>query len=152
MSPVRNIFNDLVDRRLWPVALALVAALVAVPVMLGGGSSAAHAGRRRSPAARRRPPARPRRPRSRSSTPSTAPHGPPRRRAQPVRAAQGQGAPARRRTPTTDAEPRLRRAPADVDARRRGRGCRRRGHAVTPIVPGSGGGKRDTTVPRTSGA
>jgi hypothetical protein len=38
MNPVRNILNDLVDRRLWPVALALVAALVAVPVMLGGGS------------------------------------------------------------------------------------------------------------------
>jgi hypothetical protein len=40
MKPVRTIFNDLVDRRLWPVALALVAALVAVPLMLGGGSSA----------------------------------------------------------------------------------------------------------------
>lgn len=39
MNPVRNIFNDLVDRRLWPVALALVAALVAVPVMLGGSKS-----------------------------------------------------------------------------------------------------------------
>jgi hypothetical protein len=38
MKPVRNIFNDLIDRRLWPIALALVAALVAVPVMLGGGS------------------------------------------------------------------------------------------------------------------
>jgi hypothetical protein len=40
MSAVRSIFNDLVDRRLWPVALALVAALVAVPVLLGGGSGA----------------------------------------------------------------------------------------------------------------
>jgi hypothetical protein len=40
MSAVRSIFNDLVDRRLWPVALALVAALVAVPVLLAGGSSA----------------------------------------------------------------------------------------------------------------
>jgi hypothetical protein len=39
MSAVRTILSDLVDRRLWPVALALVAALVAVPVMLGGGSS-----------------------------------------------------------------------------------------------------------------
>jgi hypothetical protein len=38
MNPVRNILNDLVDRRLWPVALALVAALVAVPVMLSGGA------------------------------------------------------------------------------------------------------------------
>jgi hypothetical protein len=40
MSAVRNILSDLVDRRLWPVALALVAALVAVPVMLGGGPTA----------------------------------------------------------------------------------------------------------------
>jgi hypothetical protein len=39
MSAVRTIIADLVDRRLWPVALALVAALVAVPVLLGGGSS-----------------------------------------------------------------------------------------------------------------
>jgi hypothetical protein len=41
MSAVRTIFTDLVDRRLWPVALALVAALVAVPVLLGGGSDPA---------------------------------------------------------------------------------------------------------------
>jgi hypothetical protein len=39
MSAVRTVISDLVDRRLWPVALALVAALVAVPVLLGGGSS-----------------------------------------------------------------------------------------------------------------
>lgn len=39
MNSVRNIFNDLVDRRLWPVALALVAAIVAIPVMLGGSKS-----------------------------------------------------------------------------------------------------------------
>jgi hypothetical protein len=38
MSAVRNLISDLVDRRLWPIALALVAALVAVPVLLGGGS------------------------------------------------------------------------------------------------------------------
>jgi hypothetical protein len=43
MNPVRNIFNDLVDRRLWPVALALVAALVAVPILLGGSSSSSPA-------------------------------------------------------------------------------------------------------------
>jgi hypothetical protein len=34
MSAVRNIWADLVDRRLWPVALVLVAALIAVPVLL----------------------------------------------------------------------------------------------------------------------
>jgi hypothetical protein len=42
MNPVRTILTDLVDRRLWPVALALLAALVAVPVMLGGGSKASN--------------------------------------------------------------------------------------------------------------
>jgi hypothetical protein len=41
MSAIRTVITDLVERRLWPVALALVAALVAVPVMLGGGSKAA---------------------------------------------------------------------------------------------------------------
>jgi hypothetical protein len=40
MSAVRNLITDLVDRRLWPVAVALLAALVAVPVLLGGGSKA----------------------------------------------------------------------------------------------------------------
>ncbi|MDX6658081.1 MAG: hypothetical protein QOH62_2874 [Solirubrobacteraceae bacterium] len=43
MSAVRSIISDLVDRRLWPVALALVAALVAVPVLLGGSSAPAPA-------------------------------------------------------------------------------------------------------------
>jgi hypothetical protein len=40
MSEVRNLINDLVDRRLWPIAVALLGALVAVPVLLGGGSKA----------------------------------------------------------------------------------------------------------------
>jgi hypothetical protein len=34
MSAVRNIWADLVDKRLWPVALVLVAAVIAVPVLL----------------------------------------------------------------------------------------------------------------------
>jgi hypothetical protein len=34
MRPVRDLFSDLVERRLWPVALVLVAALVAVPLLL----------------------------------------------------------------------------------------------------------------------
>ena len=38
MSLVRNLLADLVARRLWPVALALVVALVAIPVFLAGGS------------------------------------------------------------------------------------------------------------------
>ncbi len=39
MSFLRSVWSDLVEKRLWPVALALVAALVAVPVLLGGSSS-----------------------------------------------------------------------------------------------------------------
>jgi hypothetical protein len=37
----RNIVTDLVEKRLWPVAVALLAALVAVPVVLGSGGEAA---------------------------------------------------------------------------------------------------------------
>ena len=38
-SSVRNLFQDLVERRLWPVALALVIALIAIPVLLSSPSS-----------------------------------------------------------------------------------------------------------------
>ena len=38
MNPVREALRDLVARRLWPVALLLVAAAVAVPVYLGRSS------------------------------------------------------------------------------------------------------------------
>jgi hypothetical protein len=41
MKQLRDLASDLVERRLWPVALALVVALVAVPVMLGRGGDAA---------------------------------------------------------------------------------------------------------------
>jgi hypothetical protein len=34
MSAVRSIVNDLIERRLWPVALLLVAAAIAIPVLL----------------------------------------------------------------------------------------------------------------------
>lgn len=40
MSFFRNVLSDLVEKRLWPVAIALVAALVAVPIVLGGSSDA----------------------------------------------------------------------------------------------------------------
>jgi hypothetical protein len=43
MSAVRNLITDLVDRRLWPVAVALLGALVAVPVLLGGSKAPAPA-------------------------------------------------------------------------------------------------------------
>ena len=39
MSILRNVWADLVGKRLWPVALLLVGALVAVPVLLGGSPS-----------------------------------------------------------------------------------------------------------------
>ena len=43
MPFLKNIGHDLVEKRLWPVALLLVVALVAVPVLLGGGSPTAPA-------------------------------------------------------------------------------------------------------------
>ncbi len=39
MSPLRQISDDLRKKRLWPVALALVVALIAIPLLIGGGSS-----------------------------------------------------------------------------------------------------------------
>jgi hypothetical protein len=39
MPFLKNIGHDLIEKRLWPVALLLVVALVAVPVLLGGGSA-----------------------------------------------------------------------------------------------------------------
>ena len=50
MNPVRNIVRDLVERRLWPVALLLVVAAVAVPVYLGRSSSDDGAGSTPTPA------------------------------------------------------------------------------------------------------
>jgi hypothetical protein len=41
MTFVRSLVRDLVERRLWPVAVLLVAGLVAVPFVLGGGSEPA---------------------------------------------------------------------------------------------------------------
>ena len=39
MPFLKNIGHDLIEKRLWPVAVLLVLALVAVPVLLGGGSA-----------------------------------------------------------------------------------------------------------------
>ena len=36
MGFLRNVVSDLVEKRLWPVALLLVAAIAAVPMLLGG--------------------------------------------------------------------------------------------------------------------
>lgn len=38
MNFFKNVLHDLIEKRLWPVAIALVAALVAVPIVLGGSS------------------------------------------------------------------------------------------------------------------
>lgn len=38
MSLLRNLGADLVEKKLWPVAVVLVVALIAVPVVLGGGA------------------------------------------------------------------------------------------------------------------
>jgi hypothetical protein len=39
VSFFQNLWRDLVEKRLWPVAAALVVAAVAVPLLIGGGSS-----------------------------------------------------------------------------------------------------------------
>jgi hypothetical protein len=39
MSVVRNLGSDLVDKRLWPIAAALLAAIAIVPLLLMGGSA-----------------------------------------------------------------------------------------------------------------
>jgi hypothetical protein len=43
MSFLRNLLADLVDKRLWPLAVALLGALVAVPFLLGGGGDGSDA-------------------------------------------------------------------------------------------------------------
>jgi hypothetical protein len=44
MSFLKNVLHDLVEKRLWPLAVALVVALIAVPIVLGGSSDAGTAG------------------------------------------------------------------------------------------------------------
>lgn len=39
LAPLKAVARDLVDRKLWPVAVLLLAALVALPILIGGGSS-----------------------------------------------------------------------------------------------------------------
>lgn len=41
MTMLRNIWTDLVDKKLWPVAVLLLVALAATPFVLGGGDDAA---------------------------------------------------------------------------------------------------------------
>jgi hypothetical protein len=44
MSFLKNVLHDLVEKRLWPVAIALIVALIAVPIVLGGSSDAGTGG------------------------------------------------------------------------------------------------------------
>jgi hypothetical protein len=39
MNPVRKLVDDLIEKRLWPVALMLVVAAFAVPMLIGGGDA-----------------------------------------------------------------------------------------------------------------
>lgn len=41
MTFLRNVGHDLVDKKLWPIAVALVLAVIAVPFLLGGGGEPA---------------------------------------------------------------------------------------------------------------
>jgi hypothetical protein len=50
MRPLRNLLNELVERRLWPIALLLVLALVAVPLLLAKPASSTDAGTSGAPA------------------------------------------------------------------------------------------------------
>jgi hypothetical protein len=44
MRFLKNVVHDLVEKRLWPVAIALVVALIAVPIVLGGSTDTGSTG------------------------------------------------------------------------------------------------------------
>jgi hypothetical protein len=143
MSAVRNLVNDLVDRRLWPVALALLGALVAVPMLLGGGSKAPAS----APAAPLAGAAGAAAPNAQAavalSQPSTSTN--PTYRPGPVRNPFAQHkVPAPATTnPSSAPAPSAPSVPSSAPSVPSGGG----GVPVTttPIVPGSGGGRRDAT-------
>jgi hypothetical protein len=143
MSAVRNLVNDLVDRRLWPVALALLGALVAVPMLLGGGSKAptsAPAAPLAAAAGAAAPNAQAAVALSQPSTSTTPTYRP-----GPVRNPFAQHkVPAPATTnPSSAPAPSAPSAPSSAPSVPSGGG----GVPVTttPIVPGSGGGRRDAT-------
>jgi hypothetical protein len=143
MSAVRNLVNDLVDRRLWPVALALLGALVAVPMLLGGGSKAPAS----APAVPLAAAAGTAAPNAQAavalSQPSTSTN--PTYRPGPVRNPFAQHkVPAPATTnPSSAPAPSAPSVPSSAPSVPSGGG----GVPVTttPIVPGSGGGRRDAT-------
>lgn len=139
MNPVRNLINDFVDRRLWPIALALVGALVAVPMLLGGGAKA--------PATAPVAPlaATPAGGTAQAAISMSQPSTTPQDRPGPVRNPFAQHpTPPATTTPTPAAPaPSAPSAPASSTPSTSGGGTP---VVTTPIVPGSGGGKRDNTV------
>jgi len=144
MSAVRNLVNDLVDRRLWPVAVALLGALVAVPMLLGGGSKApasAPVAPLAAAAGTASPTAQAAVSLSQPST-STNPTNRPGRVRNPF--AQHKVAPATTNPSSTPA-PSLPSAPSTPSAPSIPSGGYGLPVTTTPIVPGSGGGKRDAT-------
>jgi hypothetical protein len=143
MSAVRNLVNDLVDRRLWPVALALLGALVAVPMLLGGGSKAPASAPAVSLAAAAGTAAPNAQAAVALSQPSTSTN--PTYRPGPVRNPFAQHkVPAPATTnPSSAPAPPVPSVPSSAPSVPSGGG----GVPVTttPIVPGSGGGRRDAT-------
>jgi hypothetical protein len=144
MNPVRTIFNDLVDRRLWPVALVLVAALVAVPVMLGGGSSPSSSDSA-DPAANVPAAGATAQAAISVSTPSTARQNRPGAVRNPFEQHKIKG--------TSDTATNVQTVPTTTPSTSGsfpspsvGVTPTGGGYTVTPVVPGSGGGKRDDTV------
>jgi hypothetical protein len=143
MNSVRNIFADLVDRRLWPIALALVAALVAIPVLLGG-SKAASSGSADPMASAPATSGGTAKAAISVSTPATTRQDRPGAVRNPfvqhkVKPLATTTAPVVTATPTAPSTGVTITPPA-------GGGTSTPGYTVTPVVPGSGGGKRDTTV------
>src|SRR3954468_24628166 len=145
MSAVRNIFNDLVDRRLWPVALALLAALVAVPVMLGGGSSASSPASP-DPLASAAASGGTAQAAISVSAPSTARHDRPGAVRNPFTQHKVKAL-SDTQTTAPPTQPTIPSSGVTITPPSTGGGVTGDpGYTVTPIVPGSGGGKRDTTV------
>jgi len=140
MNPVRTVLADLVDRRLWPVALALVAALVAVPLMLGGGShpstTAASdpvaSGPAGTPVAQAA---------ISVSTPSTARQNRPGAVRNPFKQHKVEPLP----DSATNPQPTLPAPSPSISSPSFPIGGGTPSYPITPVVPGSGGGRRDET-------
>ena len=142
MSAVRNLITDLVDRRLWPVAVALLGALVAVPVLLGGGAKAPASAPAAPLAATANATATNAKAAVSLSTPSTSTA--PTYRPGPVRNpfAQHKTPAPTATTPASTPAPVTPSVPSAPSVPSSGGGLP---VTTTPIVPGSGGGKRDAT-------